>query len=129
MEPAQQTKVSVKAINYDYSDEEDNGKPSWHMVFEVQSGEIFCAFDSEEPYLCSLVRWRELAQGKGKLSLYCGNGEGSITALNGHYLFHASPSGAGGDVYLEVKVPVSIMSKALDAALDDAIASGFWFAE
>jgi hypothetical protein len=128
MDSALQVKVSVNAVNYNYHDEEGE-QSSWHMVFDIEIGELSCTFDATEPYLISLTQWHALAQGQGRVDLYCGNGEQSISAKGEYYEFIAVPSGAGGDVDLCVKVPRTAVSKLLDAALDDAVASGHLFAK
>lgn len=117
--------VSVRKI-VDYYDGDDD---MWELIFKVSVSGVAVYFTVTEPYLCSLTKWRKLAQGvAGRVCLYQGNGEGTIEVDDDHYVFTAMPSGAGGDVALVVKIPVSCLAEKLSAAIDSAQSQGLRFA-
>ena len=110
----------------------DIDDPAWQLEFEFWApGGLRSRFIVEEPDSLTLDRWRAIANGAAdRTELYGGNGEGSIRLVGSaqpDLLFTASPSGGGGDVTAQIKVPLAAVGPALHAALDDAVARGFGF--
>ena len=86
------------------------------------------SFKVDEPYLCTFEEWEKLANGNGTVSLYQGNGEGSIESKNDEMIFVAAPSGSGGDVTSTFTIPLAHVSSELKRVLDEVKKEG-WFDE
>ncbi len=119
--------VEVEAIETRHYSEDEEGA-SWQLMIEVHSGVMSMLFTVHEPYMWTRQRWDKLVRGEGEISFYQGNGHGELSVEDGNYVFDVMPSGAGGDVRLEVRVPVTILAKKLETELDKAHKKGLKFA-
>lgn len=86
--------------------------PSTTVEFHFSSGLLTTKVRLDEPYLFTEEQWMEMvnaARNKTKLYFNCygGNGEGSMQCDGENMIFVAQPSGAGGDVLVQVKVPIN----------------------
>lgn len=103
--------MSIKTVVNAYvSDYVDYGTVTdWYLEFLFQGDGWSFTFTAEEPYIIPKKDWNEFlssvkAKTEYKISLYCGNGEGSISTKDGNIEFVSMPSGAGGDTYSSFKI-------------------------
>jgi len=116
------------STHLDEIDEDD----TWHLSFDFRfSEDIYFTFVSDEPYCFSKEKWIVVAEGKEGISLYFGNGEGSIyPSKDGEKLvFTSHPSGAGGDVTATFQIPIEYIREKFINAIEEAYRLGFRFAE
>lgn len=97
----------------------------WSLEF---SGPGF-KFEVAEPYMCTAKEWEGLTFKDTRLTLYQGNGEGSISAEGDLVTFIAAPSGRGGDVSATLYVRAGSMRDLLKEALYDARERWLFFAK
>jgi len=123
--------MNVTIIPEFFNEEEDI--KYWILCFKIEVPDVGLTFSFtvEEPYLVSKNDWIDLAEGKKSLYLYAGNGEGSIRSCDDRTCieFVAYPSGSGGDVNSELKVPRSMIEEKLKEAIEEADIQGFMFKE
>ena len=119
-------KITVSAIPYNDEDASD-----WYLMFtfEPLDDSWHFGFHVSEPGMRSLADWRDLADGVRGIRLYQGNGEGAIETHDQDLLFIAAPSGAGGDVAGQFRVPRALVAPHLNAALNEAVQYQFRFRE
>jgi hypothetical protein len=108
--------------------EEDN---YWTLDFNYSTSQFNFTYSVYEPYCLSLEEWNDLANGTPdcQLNLYQGNGEGTISVKGNSIVFVSHPSGAGGDTYSEVIIPLDIVTKPLKEKLIEASKLGLRFAD
>ena len=120
--------VEVDAIEYELEYEPDScdAPKDWHLVFEIDCGGISCMFDARSPHLCSLTKWRDLANGNGRVAPFLRDGQGAIVADGQYFKFFTGPfEGLGLDSL--VQVPVGAVANKLSSALDKAVKNGYRF--
>ena len=122
------TQVTINAIKtYDVTDGDDSN--TWELVFTFKTAESEFEFIATEPYTETIEAWSSLASTEGRrVNLYRGSGDGSITHVNGKFVFRSQPSGAGGDTCSTFTVDRKLVREKLMSALMSACAAGFDFA-
>jgi len=101
----------------------------WMLYIKGSHGKMRFEFVVTEPQLHTVGDWMDLADGKKNLLCYQGNGGGGFTIKGSDIEFDANPSGAGGDVYLTVSLPLSLVAGPLRDVIKRAQAEGLPFAE
>ncbi len=111
--------IEVHVLDGDQPKNSLEEDPLWTLSIEigVPSLKLKYRFDVEEPYL---YYWDPLLAGQDThMSLYSGNGDGSISLKNGTLTFVAAPSGGGGDVTGTFEVPAEQVLDRLRKAFAD----------
>jgi hypothetical protein len=113
---------TVKCWDFDYEDH------SYYFEFTFKYGDLKSVVRIDEPYICKLDEWYKMYNAikdgeKCHLSFYQGNGEGTMSCDGLFVTFTAQPSGAGGDISVDVSIPLESHKELFLQNLNDLLSN------
>jgi hypothetical protein len=99
----------------------------WTLRIQISDGILNFVYEIDEPYCSTQEEWYSFIDGKKGIGFYMGNGDGSIECRDDMYVFHAAPSGGGGDVSAEITFKREPIASCLRKVIDDVVQRGWEF--